>query len=270
MTGDPEFRTDLYRGTAPFYDRFRPPYPDALFDDLRARLPVSGNGRLLDLACGTGQIAIPMAPFFREVVAVDQEAESVAYGRTKAGTLATPNITWIDGTAEGVELDGSFELIAVGNAFHRLNRRLVAERIFSWLQPRGGLALLWSATPWHGDQPWQRAIAERIEEWTRRLDASDRVPPGWEEAMAREPHEEILRRAGFAYAGRFDFSVQEAWDAPSLCGFAYSTSILNLAVVGDKRDAFERDIEGCLLGFESTGTVTNTLAYAYDLATKPG
>lgn len=28
------FRTDLYRSAAPFYDRYRPPYPDALLEEL--------------------------------------------------------------------------------------------------------------------------------------------------------------------------------------------------------------------------------------------
>jgi trans-aconitate methyltransferase len=58
------FRTDLYRGTAAFYARFRPPYPASLLEDLAARLPVSGRGRLLDLACGTGQAALPLAKRF--------------------------------------------------------------------------------------------------------------------------------------------------------------------------------------------------------------
>jgi len=63
------FRADLYRGTAQFYDRFRPPYPDTLFADLRARLPVTGRGRLLALACGTGQVAVPLAPHFVQPLA---------------------------------------------------------------------------------------------------------------------------------------------------------------------------------------------------------
>ncbi len=55
------FRTDLYRGTASFYDRYRPPYPDALLEELTRRSGVSGTGRLLDIACGTGQISLPLA-----------------------------------------------------------------------------------------------------------------------------------------------------------------------------------------------------------------
>jgi tRNA/tmRNA/rRNA uracil-C5-methylase (TrmA/RlmC/RlmD family) len=76
-----EYRTDLSRGTAFFYDRFRPPYPQNLLDDLCERVPVSGNGRLVDLACGTGQIAFALAGRFAEVWAVDQEEEFAASGR---------------------------------------------------------------------------------------------------------------------------------------------------------------------------------------------
>jgi ubiquinone/menaquinone biosynthesis C-methylase UbiE len=43
-----------------------------------------GGGRLLDLACGTGEIAFPLARHFGEVCAVDQEPESVAYGKAKS------------------------------------------------------------------------------------------------------------------------------------------------------------------------------------------
>ena len=58
------FAPDLYRGTAGYYDRFRLPYPDALTADLTRRTAPSGRGRLLDLACGTGQslLAVITAP----------------------------------------------------------------------------------------------------------------------------------------------------------------------------------------------------------------
>ena len=75
-----EFRKDLYKGTAPYYDHNGPAYPAPLFDDLRQRTSMVGGGRLLSLACGTGQIAFARARHFGEVWAVDQEPESVAYG----------------------------------------------------------------------------------------------------------------------------------------------------------------------------------------------
>jgi SAM-dependent methyltransferase len=70
---DPPFRRDLYRGTAADYDRFRPPYPPALIEDLARRSGADGTGRLLDLGCGTGQITFALQDRFAEVWAVDQE-----------------------------------------------------------------------------------------------------------------------------------------------------------------------------------------------------
>ena len=37
---DPEFRTDLYRGTARFYDEFRVAYPPPMLDDLLTRADI--------------------------------------------------------------------------------------------------------------------------------------------------------------------------------------------------------------------------------------
>jgi SAM-dependent methyltransferase len=79
-----EFPRDLFRGTATFYSRFRPPYPPALLDDLVERVRPSGEGRMLDLACGTGQVALPLSGHFTEVIAVDQEVEMIEEGRRLA------------------------------------------------------------------------------------------------------------------------------------------------------------------------------------------
>jgi SAM-dependent methyltransferase len=269
MTGDLGFRTDLYRGTAPYYDRYRPPYPPALFDDLRQRLPVSETGRLLDLACGTGRIAVPLAKHFSEVWAVDQEAESVAYGRAKSERLGITNINWVTGSAETVTLDGHFELITVGNAFQRLNRRVVAERIRSSLEPAGSVALVWGDMPWGGDRPWQRALEELFVKWTAEAGATDRVPAGWEAAMAHDPHNQVLRRAGFEYVGKFEFRAQQIWTVETLIGFMYSTSLLSRQVLGDKAGDFERDLAGHLLSHQVDGVFAESASYAYELARSP-
>jgi SAM-dependent methyltransferase len=263
------FRTDLFRGTAPFYDRFRAPYPEELLDDLRQRLPVSGRGRLLDLASGTGQIAFPLACYFDEVVAVDQEPQSVEFAKAKAEAAGVSNITWVSGAAESVALDGPFELVAVGNAFHRLNRQLVAERMRSWLQPGGGVALLWGGTPGLGDQPWEQAMAKLLESWRAKLGATDRIPAGWEAVMDRDPHERVLGRAGLDYVGDFMFSVHQTWTPETLAGFVYSSSGLNRMVLGDHVADFERDLSEQLLPHATSGTFDLLASYRYQLALKP-
>ena len=268
MAAELSYRKDLYRGTAPYYDRYRPPYPRALLDDLRRRLPVTGKGRLLDLACGTGQIALPLADDFPEVWAVDQEKEAVAHGRSKAAARGAGNIVWVAADAEHVDLRGDFELVTIGNAFHRLDRRLVAARSYSWLVPGGGLALLWGHAPWQGADAWQRAMAELLDVWAKRTGATDRVPAGWEAAMDRDPHAEILRRAGFDYVGRFEFPVQQTWTLTALVGFVYSTSFLNREVLGTHTTTFEQELRGVLFSRAPEGTFREPATFAYELARK--
>lgn len=269
MDPQPLFRSDLYRGTASFYDRYRPPYPKALFDDLCERLPVSGTGRLLDLGCGTGQIAVPLAGRFAGVVAVDQEPESVAFGRAKAEMAENATIHWMTGAAETVTLDASFELVTVGNAFHRLNRPLVAERMSSWVRPRGGVALLWSDMPWQGAAPWQRELTELVVAWMTDIGTIERIPPGWGEAMARDPHEVVLASAGFDYVGRFEFTREERWTAESLLGFMCSTSILNQDALGNRAGELERDLGSLVHSHAPGGAVVANASYAYQLARQP-
>ncbi len=109
---------------------------------MRAR--ITGAGRPLDLAGGTGQIAFGLGSSFAEVWAVDQEPEAVELARAKALRHGVDNVRWIAGRAEDVDADGSFELVAIGNAFHRLPRRVIAESAMRWLAAGGHVALLWS------------------------------------------------------------------------------------------------------------------------------
>ncbi|WP_194908641.1 class I SAM-dependent methyltransferase [Catenulispora rubra] len=141
MAEEIHFATDLYRGTAGYYDRYRLPYPAALLDHLVTASRVSGGGRLLDLACGTGQLAFPLSPHFAEVWAVDQERDMVETVRAKADAAGIKGLRPIVSSAERLDAPpDSFELAVIGNAFHRLDPDLIARRMLGWLVPGGHLA----------------------------------------------------------------------------------------------------------------------------------
>jgi SAM-dependent methyltransferase len=265
---DPEFRTDLFRGTAQYYDRYRLPYPAALFDDLRARVPLSGDGWLLDLGCGTGQITFPLADDVAGVWAVDQEPEAAAFVAAKANRLGLRHVQALAAPAETIDFPVGFTLIACGNAFHRMRRSAVAERAYELLAPGGCVALLWGGTPWRGGRAWQAAVDDVFTRWMTRLDVHDRVPAGWERAIEEDPHEQVLRRAGFVYEGSFDFVVTHTWSVEDLIGFAYSTSFLGRSVVGALAADFEEDMRATLQGVEPSGAFTDEYRFSYDLFRK--
>jgi SAM-dependent methyltransferase len=265
------FAADLYRGTAAAYERYRLPYPAAMTADLARLAQVSGRGRLLDLACGTGQLAFPLRHWFAEVWAVDQEPDMVDVVRAKAAATAeAPNVRPVVSSAETLGAPPEyFELAVIGNAFHRLDRDLAAGRIFSSLQPGGHLALCWSPQPWTGEQSWQRALAAALDRWKAALGAGHRIPAGWEEARSRRPDSEVLSDAGFELAGNHELAIEHRWTLPGLAGLIRSTSFLPAAVLGDQAAAFDADLAASLGHHSDDGAFTETVNFVYELARKP-
>ena len=191
MPGELRYRKDLFEGTAEDYDRFRLGYPTTLLDHLRARAGFEG-GRLLDLACGTGQIAFALAGHVAEVWAVDQEAGSIEFAAAKAKRLGIANIRWIVANAEAVQLEGAFDIVTIGSAFHRLDREAVAVRLVPYLANGGCIALLWGGSPTDGNLEWQRTLQATFEDWMDATGARDRIPDGWEQVLDQDPHAEVF------------------------------------------------------------------------------
>ena len=121
---------------------------------------------LLDLGCGPGRIAMALTTRFRETWAVDPEPEMIEVGREEAGRRGATNIRWITGRAETLEApSASFELITIGEAFHRMDQRVITRQAMNWLPPGGGLAMLGGYEVFKGDEPWQRLGAEVKSRW---------------------------------------------------------------------------------------------------------
>ncbi|HEY7431664.1 MAG TPA: class I SAM-dependent methyltransferase [Streptosporangiaceae bacterium] len=273
---DLEFRRDLYQGTARYYDRFRVPYPPSLIEDLARRAGAGGAGaagkaRLLDLACGTGQLAFPLCGYFAEVWAVDQEPGMIEVVTEKMRAAGIGNIRPLAASAEGLNLpEGSFDLVVMGNAFHRVCRETVAANVHRWLRPGGLLALVWSRGPSDGGQPWQRVLSATMARWQKRARAQARVPSGYEADRIQRPDGAVLRDAGFELAGYNEFPVTHEWVPETLTGYLFSTSLLSPVALGDLAPGFEHDLRRELLSCEPSGRFEQVIDFAYELARRPG
>lgn len=267
---EPAFRSDLYRGTARYYDRYRLPYPQALIHDLAGRAEADGAGRLLDLACGTGQLTFALRHHFAEVWAVDQEPEMAGLVREKAVRDGIPGIRPVVSAAENLAApDDSFDLVTIGNAFHRLPRGPVAASVIRWLRPGRYLALAWGDSPWDGEAPWQQAMSAAMRRWRARAADRDRIPAGYGQARRECPDLVVLRRAGFETVGRYEFTVPHVWTAGELAGFLLSTSVLSRAALCGAAAEFAADLGRELQAAEPSGRFRQTLSFAYDLARRP-
>jgi SAM-dependent methyltransferase len=265
------FRAGLFRGCAGYYDRYRLPYPDQMLADLVRRAVVPEGGRLLDLACGTGQLAFPLRRWFGEVWAVDQEPDMVGAVRAKAAALGAAEFRPVVADAETLEAGpGSFDLAVIGNAYHRLDRDLVAGRLFGWLRPGGCVALCWSSQPWIGDGAWPRALAALLDRWQAALGVEDRIPAGWNAPRERRPDAQVLSGAGFELAADCEFAVEHRWTVPELAGLIRSTSFLPDSVLGDQGEAFDADLAASLAPYGDGGAYPETVSFMYELARKPG
>jgi SAM-dependent methyltransferase len=266
-----EFRSDLYHGVAGYYDAFRRPYPAELISELAARTGADGTRRLLDLACGTGQVAFALRDQFAEIWAVDQEPGMIAVAREKAAA-AGDAARWRFVTAGAEELNAphqAFSLITIGNAFHRLRRDVAAARVRNWLKPGGYVALLWGGSPAEGGAAWQQALRETMLRWQLRAGTDKRIPAGYEADRAARQDREILDEAGLEVIGRFEFAVSHRWSEDAIAGYLASTSVLSAVALGENADSFDRDLRRSLRASEPGGEFRQEATFAYDLARRP-
>jgi SAM-dependent methyltransferase len=140
-------------GVAEHYP-LRPPYPQAVVDRLRTA------GRVLEMGCGTAELSRRLAPFAREVVAVDPSAPMLHKARSLPGGDAG-NITWVESTAEEFDYPGRFDLILTPQSLHWMAWEVVLPAFARVLD--GELAILPSGRM---EVPWRAELKRIVPEYS--------------------------------------------------------------------------------------------------------
>lgn len=136
-----EWDGTLFSGTAAHYRRGRLPYAPGLADLLAGVLNLDGRGRLLDLGCGPGTVALRLAGLFGEVVGVDPDAGMLAEAARGAAELdVADKVRWVRARAEELPAGlGDFTVATLAQSFHWMDRELVAATVRGMLRPGGAL-----------------------------------------------------------------------------------------------------------------------------------
>ena len=236
-----------FESTADQYAVYRPEYPNPALDSLRERFGLDGEGRLLDLGCGTGRLGVALAADFEAVVGLDPNEAMIAHARERASVVGAENTEWRVGSDADLpdmadELD-PLRLTVLGRSFHWMDQTRTLDTLYDSTAPGGGVAIL-SDTEWlaRGTAAWQDAVYDVVSEHLD--DPPERTGPVEYEDL----WDEKLAAHGFDGAEEQLFEVDREWDADSVVGYLLSLSFCSPAVLDD-RDAFERDVRGALSEF---------------------
>ena len=151
--------------TAEFYLRYRRDLPA----DQAARLSVMAQLRpddvLVDLGCGTGQIAVPMSEHCDVVVAVDPEATMLAGLRSRAAERVVCVLDDDRGLKRlGASLRRPVGAVTIGNALHWMDEAATLVLPPVCCAPGGAVCIVTQGPPmWLGHAPWQIAIRRVLE-----------------------------------------------------------------------------------------------------------
>ena len=131
-----------YNQIAGLYDRARPGYPEALFDDIVALSRIPPKGHILEVGCGTGQATVPMARRGFHIDAVELGGELAAIAAAKLARF--PNAKVIHADFETMPMRrGHYDLLLSATAFHWIAPDLRFKRAYEALKPGRALALFW-------------------------------------------------------------------------------------------------------------------------------
>jgi len=133
------------------YDKMRPTYVDALFDDIIRFSGLDSGKNALEIGIGTGQAT---APFFQtgcKLTAVELGENMAAFVNHKFAGF--DNFSVINSDFESAKLENeSYDLIYSATAFHWIPQELGYIKVFDLLKSGGTLALFWNHPSMENDE----------------------------------------------------------------------------------------------------------------------
>ncbi len=251
-------RERRFRSTVPHYLAGRLRYPPRLIAAVASALGLEGRGRVLDLGCGPGFLAIAFARHGAEVVAMDPEPDMLAAARD-AASGEPGKISFVLAGSEqlGPQL-GRFDLVTMGRSFHWMDRERTLVALDALVEPAGGVSLFADSHPDVPENAWHaawRATRDRFAERDPRLDHRD--------------HESVLCRSPFSRIRRLTERYRRQVGIDELVARALSTSTTSPDVLGPARAAFEAEIRAALAPYAVDGAVPELVEAEALLATRP-
>lgn len=205
----PDPLREIFDEDAERYDRARPGYPDALFDDLFELAELGPGSRVLEIGCGTGQATVPLARRGCSVVAVELGSSLAAVA---ARNLASyPNAQVVVSAFEGWPLpEEPFDAVVAFTAFHWIDADVGTAKVAAALRPGGSFATTATDHVAGGTDPFFVEVQDCYERW------DPDTPPGLRLPLA----DDVVSSAERDPAGAFGASQLRRYETDR----AYTTA----------------------------------------------
>ena len=246
---------NVFTGTAWYYARYRPSYPDEVIALFREKFGLNRKSRVLDLGCGTGQIALKLAPHVSEVIALDPQEEMLHEGKSAATYRGIYNITWLKGESGSLPhlaaQIGEINLNVIARAFHWMDKEQTLKDLFRITVTGGGVAIISDSGPYDGEMLlWKEAIQQTVKKW---LGPERKAGTDGTYTHPVKRFETFLEESEFRNYELASFRQERVWSLDDIIGYMYSSSLASPPVLGDKKASFEADLREKLLKIEPSG-----------------
>jgi len=220
-----------FGAVADAYARYRPGFPDVLYDRL-AGYGVGLRGQtIIDVGTGTGNLARGFARRGAHVIGIDPDERLMAQARRLDAAVGV-SVDYRVGRAEAVPLpDASADVVSAGQCWHWFDAPAAAREFHRLARP-GGRAVLayfdWLVHPGNVVEATERLILEHNPSW--RLSGGNGFHP---EAL---PH---LHAAGFGAVETFSTDTELSYTHEGWRGRIRSSSGSGAALSRERADVFD-------------------------------
>jgi ubiquinone/menaquinone biosynthesis C-methylase UbiE len=239
--------SDFAGSTAEYYRQYRRDVPDVVLDDLCALLRLTRDDRVVDLGCGTGQVAVPLSVRVGEVLAVDPELDMLAQLDARITQEGIANVTTVQGADTdlpallAVPATHPVAAVTVATALHWMNASHVLRTSRELLRAGGGVAVITQAVPiWLQDSDWARELRRYLQDWLGPMTTTCGT-----DRQTLEQRRQLMTEIGFDMVEVFTYSDRVHIDVAYVIGNLYS-AISQHRIAPADRPRFERGLRDAL------------------------
>jgi ubiquinone/menaquinone biosynthesis C-methylase UbiE len=229
---------DLFSAQAKTYSRYRPGYPQELFDFIAALAPQ--HDLAWDCATGNGQAAAGLSPYFNKVIATDISESQLSFAIQKE------NIEYRISPAETSGLDNnSADLITVAQAYHWINWDLFHKEA-NRVGKKNAVVAIWMYNRMIIGDPVLEEIYNRF--------YFEITGPYWdpERKYVDDNYESV--KFDFADAGKKQFQSIVHWNLEDFTGYLSSWSAVQKFLKQNKHSALDLIKDELIANWKNAGT----------------